>query len=62
MGYFYEMYTVIAICSIMNFYYFHFNNIGNVVSSSLAIVFACITIALPIFYSVFYYRNYQRFL
>ena len=60
LGYCYEMYTVIAVCSIMNFYYFTFNNIGNIINSLFAILFAIITVVLPIFYAGFYFKNFQK--
>ena len=56
------MYTVIAICSLMNFYYFRLDNIGNAVNSIFAIFFGMITVGLPIFYSSYYFKNFEKFL
>jgi len=61
-GYCYEMYTVIAICSLMNIYYFRFDNLGNIINSAFCIIFGLITLVLPVFYSIFYLRNFKRFL
>lgn len=56
------MYTVIAVCSLMNFYYFEWNSVGNVINSLFCILFAVIIVALPVFYSIFYFKNFDRFL
>ena len=61
-GYCYEMYTVIAICSLMNAYYFRFDTTGNIINSLYCLLFGLITVALPVFYCAFYFKNFDRFL
>lgn len=55
------MYLVIAICAIINFYYFKFDNVGNILNSTFACVFLLVIVILPIFFSIFYFKNFQKF-
>jgi len=62
LGYCYEMYTVIAVCSLMNFYYFRWDTTGNIVNSTFCLLFGVIAAVLPVFYCSFYFKNFVFFL
>ena len=60
-GYLYEMYLVMTICGLMNFYYVRFDSLANILSFFLAISFVSVSIGLPIFYGYFYFKHFQKF-
>ena len=61
-GYCYEMYTVIAVCFLMNTYYFSWDTTGNIINSTFCLLFGVIVAVLPVFYCSFYFKNFDLFL
>jgi hypothetical protein len=45
----------------MNAYYFRFDTTGNIINSLYCLLFGLITVALPVFYCAFYFKNFDRF-
>jgi len=56
------MYTVIAVCSLMNTYYFNWDTTGNIINSTFCLLFGLIVVVLPVFYCSFYFKNFEKFL
>jgi hypothetical protein len=58
-GLFCDTYLYLGMCVALNFRYFYFDNFGNRVNSTMAILIASILLALPLFIGVFY-RRFQK--
>ena len=51
-----ETYLFLGMCVTLNFKYFRFDNYGNVINSTLALVFGFLIAAGPVFVGLFYRR------
>ena len=53
----YETYLFLGTCTALNYYYYNFNNYGNVINSMIASVCGIAIIMFPLFVLYFYSRK-----
>ena len=52
-----ESYLFLAMCGLLNLHYFNWDTFGNIINSSIALSFVCITVTFPLTVGLLYQND-----